>query len=64
MSERSKKARKKGRKLQVHYLSAEAQNKFTHLWSDLVLKHIFPESWKAKHYSIIIDTLCDSTNIE
>ena len=55
---------KKGKKLQVHYLSNESQNEFIAECFDLVKQHNLGERQSVKYYAIIIDFIPDLSHVE
>jgi len=48
----------------VHYLSAETQNEFISVCSDMVAKQILLERNSAKYFSIMVDATPDSSHHE
>ena len=57
-------SQKRGKRLQVHYLSNESQNEFIAECSGLVKQHILGERQFANYYAIIVDSTPDSSHVE
>ncbi|XP_004212056.3 zinc finger MYM-type protein 1-like [Hydra vulgaris] len=57
-------SQRKGKRLQVHYLSADTQNEFIPECSDLVQQHILQERRSAKYFAIMVNATPDSSYTE
>ena len=57
-------SQKIGKRLSVHYLSADSQNEFISACAHHVRQEILAELRSSMYYSIIVDTTPDSLHIE
>ncbi|XP_047132442.1 uncharacterized protein LOC124811172 [Hydra vulgaris] len=59
-----KEFQRKGKRLQVHYLSGDNQNEFIAVFSNFLRQHVLQERRSTKYFAIMVDATPDSSHTE